>query len=188
MSAIAIDPENDNTLVQPVFTDAARWLAAIVLITSLLLQAIEFLLETGSDDNAARVAFWAAHPGQAGLSVASGLLAVPFLLGGSAALVALTQAGSRRLSWMGGAFMAFGLFYAISPSHQRQGYSTKAASAIVQYAFQHLLLGRVVATTEYDNAASMGVMRKIGMRIEQNPLAEPPWLHVVGILENPSIF
>ncbi len=32
-------------------------------------------------------------------------------------------------------------------------------------------------------AKSMGVMRKLGMRIERNPLAGPPWLQVVGILE-----
>jgi len=78
----------------------------------------------------------------------------------------------------------FGLFYAISPSHQRQGYATEAASALVEYAFKDLRLGCIVATTDYDNVASMGVMRKIGMRIEKNPLAEPPWLQVVGILEN----
>lgn len=77
----------------------------------------------------------------------------------------------------------FGLFYAISPSHQRQGYATEAAYALVQYAFQQLRLGRIVATTDYDNVASIGVMRKIGMRIEHNPLKEPPWFQVVGILE-----
>jgi RimJ/RimL family protein N-acetyltransferase len=78
----------------------------------------------------------------------------------------------------------FGLFYAISPSHQRRGYATEAARALVQYAFQELRLGRIVATTDYDNVASIGVMRKIGMHIEHNPLAEPPWLQVVGILDN----
>ena len=109
MSAIAVEANNDSPIVQPVFTGTARWLAAIVLITGPLLQVIEFLLETGSDDNAALVSFWTAHPSQVGLSMASGLLAVPFLLGGSATLVALTRARSRRLSWLGGAFMAFGL-------------------------------------------------------------------------------
>jgi len=109
MSAIAVEANNDSPIVQPVFTGTARWLVAIVLITGPLLQVIEFLLETGSDDNAARVSFWTAHPGQVGLSMDSGLLAVPFLLGGSATLVALTRARSRRLSWLGGAFMAFGL-------------------------------------------------------------------------------
>jgi len=78
----------------------------------------------------------------------------------------------------------FGLFYAISPAHRRRGYASEAAQALVDYAFRHLHLKRVVATTNYDNVASMGVMRKLGMRIEKNPRPEPPWLQVVGVVEN----
>ncbi len=78
----------------------------------------------------------------------------------------------------------FGLFYAISPAYQRQGYATEAVKALVDYAFQHLRLKRIVATTAYDNNASIGVMRKLGMRIEKNPRPEPPWLQVVGVLED----
>jgi len=77
----------------------------------------------------------------------------------------------------------FGLFYAVAPAHQRRGYATEAARALVAYAFDQLQLTRVVATTTYDNAASIGVMRKLGMRIERNPLPEPRWLQVVGVLE-----
>jgi RimJ/RimL family protein N-acetyltransferase len=77
----------------------------------------------------------------------------------------------------------FGLFYAITPACQGQGYATEAALALVDYAFQHLRLKRIVATTTYENAASMGVMRKIGMRLERNPYPEPPWLQIVGVLE-----
>jgi len=77
----------------------------------------------------------------------------------------------------------FGLFWAISSAYQRQGFATEAARAMIEYAFQHLRLRRVVATTEYDNLASIGVMRRLGMRIERNPLPEPPWLQVVGVLE-----
>ena len=77
----------------------------------------------------------------------------------------------------------FGLFYAISPAHQHQGYATEAAQALVDYAFRELRLKRVIATTSFDNSGSMGVMRKLGMRIEKNPLPEPPWLQVVGMLE-----
>lgn len=80
----------------------------------------------------------------------------------------------------------FGLFYAISPVHQRQGYATEAAQALVDYAFRHLGLTRIVATTTYDNPGSIGVMRKLGMQIEKNPLPAPPWLQVVGVLESPS--
>ncbi len=44
-----------------------------------------------------------------------------------------------------------------------------------------LYLGRVVATTAHDNQASIGVMRKLGMKVERNAFDEPPWLQVVGV-------
>jgi RimJ/RimL family protein N-acetyltransferase len=78
----------------------------------------------------------------------------------------------------------FGLFYALSPAYRRRGYTTEAVGAMIDYAFRELRLKRILAETNYDNLASMGVMRKLGMRIEKNPLPEPPWLQVVGILEN----
>lgn len=77
----------------------------------------------------------------------------------------------------------FGLFYAISRAHQRQGFASEAARALVDYAFQHLNLKRVVATTDYDNIGSIGVMRRLGMRIERNPHPDPPWLQVAGVVE-----
>jgi len=76
-----------------------------------------------------------------------------------------------------------GLFYAISPAQQGRGYATEAARALVNCAFGALSLRRVVATTTFDNAASIGVMRKLGMRILRNPHPDPPWLQVVGLLE-----
>jgi [ribosomal protein S5]-alanine N-acetyltransferase len=79
-----------------------------------------------------------------------------------------------------------GLFWAIDPEQQRQGYATEAAQALIDFAFGQLRVKRVIATTEHDNAASIGVMRKLGMTIAQNPLPEPPWLQVVGILQNRS--
>jgi ribosomal-protein-alanine N-acetyltransferase len=78
----------------------------------------------------------------------------------------------------------FGLYYALSPAYHRQGYATEAARAMTDYAFDTLKLKRIVATTTYDNDTSMGVMRKLGMRIERNPYSDPPWFQVVGILEN----
>jgi [ribosomal protein S5]-alanine N-acetyltransferase len=78
----------------------------------------------------------------------------------------------------------FGLFYAISPAHRRQGYAAEAARTLVDYAFQKLGLKRIIAETNYDNAGSIGVMQQLGMRIERNPLPEPPWLQVVGVLES----
>ena len=77
-----------------------------------------------------------------------------------------------------------GLFWVIDLQHQRQGYATEAAQAMIDHAFKQLRLKRILATTEYSNTASQGVMRKLGMKITRNPLPEPEWLQVVGLLEN----
>ncbi len=79
-----------------------------------------------------------------------------------------------------------GLMWAISPQHQGKGYATELAQALIRYAFQGMRLKRVIATTTYENLASQGVMRKVGMTIEQNPYPEPAWLQVVGFLPNPG--
>jgi ribosomal-protein-alanine N-acetyltransferase len=75
-----------------------------------------------------------------------------------------------------------GLYWNVLPSHRRHGYATEAGRALIEYAFSTLELQRILATTTYDNTASIGVMRKLGMRIEHNPLPDPPWLQVVGVL------
>lgn len=77
-----------------------------------------------------------------------------------------------------------GLMWAISPSYQGQGYATEAAQALVEYAFTKLRLHHIIATTEYENLASQAVMRRLGMLVQRNPYSEPPWLQVVGILQN----
>ncbi len=77
-----------------------------------------------------------------------------------------------------------GLFWVIGTAHQRQGFATEAAQALINFAFTTLNLSRIIATTEYDNIASQSVMRRCGMALEKNPFPEPPWLQVVGILEN----
>lgn len=79
-----------------------------------------------------------------------------------------------------------GLFWAIDPAHQYRGYASEGAQRLIQYAFERIWLKRIIATTEYDNDASMGVMRRLGMRIERNPYNEPFWFQVVGVLENPN--
>lgn len=80
---------------------------------------------------------------------------------------------------------AFGMFWAVGAAYRGQGYASEAARAMVEYAFTHLRLKRIVATTEHDNAASMAVMRHIGMRVERNTHAAPPYFQVMGWLENP---
>ena len=78
---------------------------------------------------------------------------------------------------------AFGMYWAVAPASQGQGYATEAARAMLDYAFQQVNLRRVVATTSYDNLASQAVMRHLGMRVERNPFPDPEWFQVVGIAE-----
>ncbi|HEY7115213.1 MAG TPA: GNAT family N-acetyltransferase [Tepidisphaeraceae bacterium] len=77
-----------------------------------------------------------------------------------------------------------GLFWAIESTHRRAGYATEAARAMAAFAFDELRAARVVATTEHLNAASIGVMRRLGMTIERNPDATPEWFQTVGVLHN----
>jgi RimJ/RimL family protein N-acetyltransferase len=79
-----------------------------------------------------------------------------------------------------------GLYWVIDSDHRGRGYATEAARALVDHAFAQMHLKRIVATTEGENAASQGVMRGLGMQIARNPLPEPAWLQVVGILRNPG--
>ncbi len=80
-----------------------------------------------------------------------------------------------------------GLFWAVTPLFQRQGLASEAAAALIEFAFSRFDLERIVATTSFDNAASIGVMKRLGMQVERNPYEEPAWLQVVGILKNPQL-
>ncbi len=81
-----------------------------------------------------------------------------------------------------------GLMWLIAPQWQGQGFATEAAQAFIDFAFAPgpFYLKRLIATTEYDNAASQAVMRKVGMTVQCNPYKDPPWFQVVGVLENPA--
>lgn len=86
------------------------------------------------------------------------------------------ELGARRT-------LEMGLFWAISPRWQKDGRATEAASALIEVAFGRLGLARIVATTDHDNHASIGVMRRLGMRIERNPIDEPFHFQTVGRLD-----
>lgn len=57
----------------------------------------------------------------------------------------------------------------------RRGYGFEAASAVLSYAFGELRLERIVSRTASRNAASIGLMRKLGLkryrRMDYRPLA-----------------
>jgi len=109
VSSSVFEPERSAARVRHPFTGPARWVAAGLLVAGPLLQVIEFLLESPLDDTAARVAYWAAHPTRIGLSMAVGLLAVPFLIGEFAVLVALSRERARRLAWAAAALLTLAM-------------------------------------------------------------------------------
>ena len=75
-----------------------------------------------------------------------------------------------------------GLFWAVSPTRQHSGVATEAARALIDHAFEALEIERIIATTDHDNLASQGVMRRLGMTLERNPWPDPPWFQTVGRL------
>ena len=80
-----------------------------------------------------------------------------------------------------------GLYWAIDPAHQGQGYATEAGRTLIVFAFDVLRVERIVATTDYTNLASQAVMKHLGMRLERNPFPDPPYLQIVGVLDHPAI-
>jgi RimJ/RimL family protein N-acetyltransferase len=56
--------------------------------------------------------------------------------------------------------------YELNPDYWGRGYATEAARALVAFAFGELGLHRLSAQCIADNAASIKVLRKLGMRLE----------------------
>jgi [ribosomal protein S5]-alanine N-acetyltransferase len=79
-----------------------------------------------------------------------------------------------------------GLFWAVLPAHQRQGYALEAARALAGFAFHKLALRRLVAMTEYDNLPSQSVMQRLGMTLHRNPERDLFWFQVIGVLDHPA--
>ncbi len=56
--------------------------------------------------------------------------------------------------------------FIVHPRHQRRGYATEAAAVLLRLAFEGLLAHRVTGRLEARNAASAGVLERLGMRRE----------------------
>jgi RimJ/RimL family protein N-acetyltransferase len=69
--------------------------------------------------------------------------------------------------------------YIFHPDHQGRGYATEAAGLLLEIAFVDLGLHRVVGRLEPRNAASAGVLERIGMRREahliENEFVKGEW-------------
>ena len=69
--------------------------------------------------------------------------------------------------------------FVIHPDHQRHGYATEASSALLRLGFEELGLHRIIARADPQNAGSVGVMERLGMRREghfhHNELIRGEW-------------
>jgi len=94
--------------------------------------------------------------------------------------------GMHRIDWT---HRNTSLGYWLIPSFQGRGIMTRAASALVEYAFHHMRLHRIEIRAAVENARSRRVAERLGFR-EEGVLREVEWLgdrfvdHVVyGLLE-----
>ena len=72
----------------------------------------------------------------------------------------------------------------LDAAHRGRGYATEALQALIAHAFGVLGVGRLVAGTGRDNAPSIALLRRVGMRTFASPYGG--WPEVIGVLENPG--
>jgi RimJ/RimL family protein N-acetyltransferase len=65
--------------------------------------------------------------------------------------------------------------FVVHPAHQRRGYATEAARALLDFAFNTVALHRVIGRLEARNIASARVFEKLGMRLEAH-FIENEWV------------
>jgi RimJ/RimL family protein N-acetyltransferase len=63
--------------------------------------------------------------------------------------------------------------FAVLPGFRKHGYTAEAAAATLRYANEVAGLRRVVAITTADNASSIEVLRRLGLRFEKTVLLPP---------------
>jgi [ribosomal protein S5]-alanine N-acetyltransferase len=106
----------------------------------------------------------------------------------------ILNATDRLIGWCGLSFsdrarQIAELGYDLDRVYWRKGYMTEAAQALVDWGFRSLQLHRIVAECHPANAASMGVMQKLGMTYEghlrQNVWVKGRWWDTIvyAILE-----
>ncbi len=83
--------------------------------------------------------------------------------------------GHVLLAWTSRVHRSGEVGWVIAPGHAGQGFATEAARALLHVGFELLGLHRIVARADARNAASVAVMRRLGMRVEAH-LIENEWV------------
>ncbi len=75
------------------------------------------------------------------------------------------------------------LYYKLGRDWWSQGYASEACRRLLDYAFTEMRLARIVTVTQKGNEASLKLMARLGMKLDNAPSAWPG--DVIGILKNP---
>ena len=75
-------------------------------------------------------------------------------------------AGSTSLTWIDSEHRQGEIGFILDPAQHGNGYATEAARALLRLAFEELRLHRVYGRLDARNAASAGVLERLGMRRE----------------------
>jgi [ribosomal protein S5]-alanine N-acetyltransferase len=75
------------------------------------------------------------------------------------------------------------LSYALGRRYWGNGYGTEAGQALIGYAFDTLRLARIAYGVDAANTRSVGVMRRLGFRLERNLHPDGAGA-VIGVLDN----
>jgi RimJ/RimL family protein N-acetyltransferase len=86
-----------------------------------------------------------------------------------------TTVGDLAFHWVSERDKTAEIGFVFDPRHQRQGFATEAAGALVEWAFTTADMHRVIGRTEARNAASARVLEKLGMRLEAH-FVENEWV------------
>jgi hypothetical protein len=160
---------------RPFAGSRVRWVVAAVVVLGPLLQMVEFALENPPDANSERVTAWVEHPDRIGVSMGAGLLAVPFLLGAVAVLVALTRVRTPGLAWAAGAALTCGMvglagvhgFEMAAFSAAKGGHESVAVSILDG---DHLGVPGAVLLVLFLGGAALGTLALLW------PIWRSPWL------------
>lgn len=82
--------------------------------------------------------------------------------------------GDVMLRWASAEHSCGEIGYVLSPAHTGHGYATEAAHAMLHLAFDEMRWHRVTARIDPRNPASIGVVKRLGMRQEAH-LVENEW-------------
>lgn len=96
----------------------------------------------------------------------------PFALPFKYSFAVCHKATGQLIGWCGAGVLEFRapdveLYYLIGREHWGRGYAYEAAAALTDYAFRVIGLEQLYAKADPRNTASLGVLRKLGFRVEQ---------------------